>query len=572
MLGVLLCAAFLGACGGTDSNTPRNPETLVLADAFGIDSLDPAYAYDSASIGQIANIYETLVKYDGASTDDIVPLLATEWTVSDDGRTYRFRIRSGVNFHNGAALDPEDVEYSFERGMVQDYGAGPQWMIFEPLLGVAGSRQTDGTLVPLDDIKNAVEVDSDWVQFNLVEPYSPFLEVLTGTWSSIVDREWCVEQGDWDGSQESYESLNNPTPQGSPLQRLANGTGPFKLDLWQPGLAIALVRNDDYWGKPANFKTVVTKFVDEWATRKLMLDSGDADYAFVPSSLISEVRGQRGLTVYEDLSQLQNQALFFQFDISRESTYVGTGKLDGNGVPLDFFTDIDVRKGFAYAFDWDTYIEEGLLGQGRRIASPIVEGVPYYDPEWQMYEFDLVKAEEHLKTAWNGQLWEKGFTLTVPYASGDLGGKIACQVLQDSMFGLNPKFKISIQLKSWPALLSEMKLGLIPLLPMGWTADYPDAHNFVFPYMHSEGTFAQSQHYHNSDVDRLVGEGIASSSPTVRQAVYDELAGLYYSEVPSIILAQNLGAFVFRDWVHGFEYNPMRPSCAMYAYDLSKQA
>jgi len=107
---------------------------------------------------------------------------------------------------------------------------------------------------------------------------------------------------------------------------------------------------------------------------------------------------------------------------------------------------------------------------------------------------------------------------------------------------------------------------------MGWTADYPYAHNFVFPYMHSEGTFARSQHYHNTDVDRLVGEGIASSSPTVRQAVYDELSGLYYSEVPSIMLAQNLGAFVFRDWVHGFEYNPMRPSCAMYAYDLSKQA
>src|SRR4030066_284309 len=83
---------------------------------------------------------------------------------------------------------------------------GPQVLIFEPLLGVTGSRDGDDNIVvALDDIKNAVEVDGDWVQFNLVAPFAPFIHVLTGSWGCIVDKEWCIAQGDFDGTQASYE-------------------------------------------------------------------------------------------------------------------------------------------------------------------------------------------------------------------------------------------------------------------------------------------------------------------------------------------------------------------------------
>jgi peptide/nickel transport system substrate-binding protein len=571
---VIICISVLVprsiSCNGGASEI-KNPDSFVIAGTADIASLDPAYGYDSASSGQILNIYETLIKFDGESTTKFVPCLATEWAISEDGKTYRFKIREGVSFHNENPLTPEDVEYSFERGMVQDYSLGPQWMFFEPLFGLGNyTSRTDDGLIPLEEIKNKVEVDGQWVQFNLATPYEPFLQILASSWGSIVDMDWCIENGDWNGTEESYEALNNPVPGGSPINSISNGTGPFMLELWEPGIQIVLVRNDDYWGAPASFERVVTQIIEEWGTRKLMLELGDVDCAVVPTEQIQEIEETPGISVYEDLPTLLNQALFFQFEIDPNSTLIGSGQLDGNGIPIDFFSDVDVRKGFAYAFDWDTYIDQALTGYGEQISSPIVSGIPYYKPDWPRYELDLAKAEEHLKAAWDGLLWDNGFEMTLVYASGDMTGKTACEILQYNLYEINPLFKINIQLMGWPTILSEMVLGRLPMYLNGWTADYPDPHNFVFAYMHSKGTFANAQRYSNEVADDLIEQAISSGQHSERQMLYDQIADLYYDEVPSIMLCEVLGVFFFRDWIEGFVHNPIRSTYQDYAYYLSK--
>ena len=560
----------LSAPNGETSDI-KNPDAFVIATTGDIASLDPAYAYDTASSGQIENIYETLIEFDRDSTSEFIPSLATEWTISEDGMTYRFKIREGVSFHNGNSLTPEDVEYSFERGMVQDYALGPQWMFFEPLFGLGNyTSRTESGLIPLEEIKNKVDVDGQWVQFNLAIPYEPFLQILASSWGSIVDMDWCIENGDWNGTEESYEALNNPMPDGSPIHSIASGTGPFVLEDWVRGTEIRLERNDGYWGAPASFERVVTVFIDEWGPRKFMLESGDVDCAVVPSGEIQHVREMAGLQVYEHLPTLLNQAFFFQFDIDPSSRLIGSGQLDGNGIPPDFFTDIDVRKGFAYAFDWDTYMHEAMGGYGKQISSPIVEGIPYYKAEWPSYELDLAKAEEHLRAAWDGLLWENGFEITLVHGAGDITAKTACEILQFNLYELNPLFKANIQLMGWPIILSEMVLGRLPMYLNGWQADYPDPHNFVFAYMHSEGTFANAQRYSNEVADDLIEQAISSSNPSERQMLYDQIADLYYDEVPSIMISQLLGVFLFRDWIEGFVHNPIRSAYEDYAYYLSK--
>jgi len=571
---VIICISLLVSrpfsCNGGPSEI-KNPDTFVVACGFDIVSLDPAYAYDVESAGRIQNIYETLIQFDGNSTSEFVPLLATEWTISEDGKTYRFKIREGVTFHNGNPLTPEDVEYSFERGMVQDYALGPQWMFFEPLFGLGNyTSRTASGLIPLEEIKSKVEVDGQWVQFNLAIPYEPFPQILALSWGCIVDMDWCIQNGDWNGTEESYEALNSPAPGGSPINSIACGTGPFMLELWEPGIQVRLVRNDDYWGSPASFERVVNQVVDEWGTRNLMLQLGDADCAFVPPEGIQETKELPGVAVYDNLPMLLNQAVFFQFDIDPTSTLIGSGQLDGNGIPTNFFSDIDVRKGFAYAFDWDTFIADAQVGYAEQRSSPIVEGIPYYKPDWPSYELDLAQAEEHLRAAWDGLLWEKGVEMTLVYVSGATPLKIACEILQNNLFEINPLFKINIQLMTWPDLINEMALGRLPMYMNGWTADYADPHNFVFPYMHSTGTFAQAQRYSNQVADDLIEAAISSNNHTQRQILYDQIAQLYYDEVPSIMLGQTLGVFFFRDWIQGFVYNPMRTTYAAYAYDLSK--
>lgn len=551
----------------------KNPDVFVGVTIGDVDSLDPAYGYDTASGTQTQSIYDTLIFFDGASTSEFVPGLATEWTVSPDGMTHRFKIREGVTFHNGNPLTPEDVEYSFERGMVQDYGAGPQWMFFEPLFGPdTHTSRLDEGLIPLADIQSKVEVDGQWVQFNLFAAYEPFMQILAGPWGSIVDKEWAIVNGDWDGTQASYEALNDPASGGSPLQSITNGTGPYMLERWDEGIEISVLRNDDYWGGVPAIERFITKVVDEWTTRKLMLEAGDADYAYVPRAFIVELEGVPNLLVLKDLPTLQADAFFFQFAINPESTMVGSGQMDGNGIPLDFFTDIKVRKAFNYAFDWETYLTDALQNEAQQVSSPIVEGLAYFNQaEWPMYAEDLVMAETLLKEAWDGAVWENGFTFGMAYNSGNLTRKTACEILQQNLFSINPDFRVNITVMQWPTLLRGMYTGLLPMFQIGWLADYPDAHNFIFPFMHSSGTFAGWQNYNNPAVDALVTQGIQGTTTAARQATYDQLAVLYYEEVPGIMLAQPLGRRYFRDWVQGYVFNPIDPSQKGRFNHLSKE-
>jgi len=572
-LALLIIVSMLAtaACDEKEKREIRNPDSFIQANIRDVDSLDPAYAYDTASREQIQAIYEPLIYYDGESTSKYIKVLCTEYNVSDDGKTYRFKIRKGVEFHNGNDLTPEDVEYSFERGMVQDYVGGPQWMIFEPLLGTHGSRDDDDNIVvPLDDIKDAVEVDDDWVQFNLVEPYAPFLTVLTGTWASIVDKEWCIAQGDWDGTQASYEELNNPEANATPLNDETNGSGPYKLQRWDKGVEIVLVRNDSYRGEKANFEAFVTKVVDEWVTRKLELLNGDLDWTFVPRVNTVELEGVEGLKVYKELPQLGNHALFFQFQIAAGSKYVGSGKLDGNGIPLDFFSDPDVRKGFSYCFDWDTYIEDAFLGELEQTASPLVRGLPYLNKDQVMYSLDLEKAEEHFKEAWNGQVWERGFELTLTYGDGDLERQTACQILKDNLRKVNPKFQITVLASEWSLILDEIFSGQVPMFQIGWQADWPDPHNFIHPFMHSRGFWSGTQGYGSPEIDALIAQGVRETDPGKRKEVYYELQQIYHDDAPGIMLGQQLGRRYFQDWVKGFIFNPADPANIGHVSNLSK--
>ncbi|GAI89179.1 unnamed protein product, partial [marine sediment metagenome] len=118
-------------------------------------------------------------------------------------------------------------------------------------------------------------------------------------------------------------------------------------------------------------------------------------------------------------------------------------------------------------------------------------------------------------------------------------------------------------------MLRGMYSQLLPMFQIGWLADYPDAHNFVYPYMHSSGTFSGWQSYSNAEVDALVADGISATTSAERESIYRELDQLYYDDVPSFIIAQALGRVYFRSWVKGFYYNPCLPGRNLYA--LSKE-
>ena len=158
--------------------------------------------------------------------------------------TYTFPIRKGVKFHNGAELTPEDVEYSFERNILADPAGGPMWMLIEPLFGVSTIEDLACQIAGVDSfdqvdeaalvetgkrVMAAIEVDGDIVVLHLNQPYPPFLSILAhnSSWSAILNKEWMIANGAWDGRAETWVQWHNLPTERQVLFRQAMGTGPY---------------------------------------------------------------------------------------------------------------------------------------------------------------------------------------------------------------------------------------------------------------------------------------------------------------------------------------------------------
>ncbi|MFP4383727.1 MAG: ABC transporter substrate-binding protein [Spirochaetia bacterium] len=572
VLTILLLASAVFAGGEQEKTegpmTQGEDRTFVYESIGDPDSLDPAKAYDSASWEVMANIYETLIAYDGESTSEFVPVIAEvvpsieNGGISEDAKTYRFKIRDGIFFHNGSPVTPEDVEYTFERNMVVDADGGPNWVWYSYFLGTGGSRDGDGNFaVTFDQIDKAVEVDGDYVVFNLAAPFPPFLSLVAATWGSILDKDWVIEQGGWDGTEATWKDYNKPDEMEETLYDIANGTGPYMLERWEKDVEVVLTRNDNYWGEKPYFERGIARKVTEWGTRKLALLQGDADSVYVPAQYYNEMMEEDG--VYDiDTAQLSVTAFHFNYEINTtDNPMAGSGQLDGQGVPSDFFKDDDVRKGFAYAWDGETFRQDVLLGYAKDPVTPVPFGLPYKDTSLEGYDLNLEKAKEHFQNAYDGELWEKGFKLEILYNEGNEGRQTTARILAENITSLNSKFQIETRAISWAEYLDKIRNSTMPLFIIGWLPDYPDPDNFVTPFMHSvKGTFAAWANYENPVVDELIDKAATTVDPDKRQEMYYALQQIYVEDVVSVVTNQPEEKWFFNDNIEGVYFNPMMSS------------
>ena len=541
-----------------------NRDTFVKATYGTVRTIDPGTAYDVSSGMKLYNIYERLVAFDGASTENFIPELAevvptvANGGISADGKTYRFKIKKGIKFHNGAPLTPEDVEYSFERGMVMDQAGGPQWMILEALTGKGGTRDSDDNLIPgiFKIITDAVEVDGNEVVFHLPVPYPPLMGIIQYSSSSIINKKWAIANHCWDGNIDTAAGYNNPDFNTEPLQKVANGTGPYILKEWIPSNQFVLERFDGYWGEKSYFKIAIVKYVPEWTTRKLMLQNGDADVVDLDQSYIEEVEAMEGITIYKVPQLSYSAAIFNQTINPTGNPDIGSGKLDGKGIPPNFFSDIHVRKAFSHSIDWKAMKEDVGMNLIDLPGSPNCIGLPYYK-EVPLYAFDAKKASAQMKLAFGGQLWKKGFKMTITHNTGNALREAAANMMAENIMALNPKFQIEIRNVAWKDYTVKYRQFAYPVFIIGWGADYPDPHNFLYTFMHSNGVYGKYSGFKNPEVDALCDAGIQNVEPAKRRAAYSRLQDLWHELAVGNTVYQQTIAKPYRSDIKGFVGNPM---------------
>ncbi len=571
LLVMLVTLSLVGTMGTAQGQAVKNPDTLVVQTIGDAESLDPAFAYDTSSSEIILwNIYETLLFFNGVRTDQYVPMLATEVPsvanggISKDGKTYTFKIRQGVKFHDGSPMTPDDVKYSLMRFAITDADQGPSWILLAPILGFENqsTRDDKGNLIPdvWDKLNRAIQVKGDTVSVTLKDPYAPFLNIMN-QWSMVVSKKFVVENGGWDGSKATVAKYNNPKKADlTELFTKGSGTGPFKLENWDRATGtITLVRNDNYWRAPAKLRRIVVKKVEEFSARRLALQNGDADFITVSRADQPAVTGIPGVRIVDDLAQLTNSpAMFMNLNINKEANPdIGSGALDGNGVPSNFFADVHVRRAFAYLFDRERWVREALRGKGRVANGPIPYGMLGYAAKGKWYEVSKDKAIAEFKEAHGGQVWEKGFKFTVLFNSGNVARQTAAQMVKEAAESLNPKFKIDVRGVTWANYLGLMRSKKLPMFLVGWAADYADPDNFAIPFMHNTGTYPGRQSYKNPEADKLIEAAAKETDQKKREQLYLRLQEIAFQDVPTIYMVYPVGFAVMRNWVKGWYHNPI---------------
>jgi peptide/nickel transport system substrate-binding protein len=302
--------------------------------------LDPHLitAFNSVVIVQ-SNIYEALTAVDADLA--VVPGLAESWEISEDGLTYTFSLREGVTFHDGSAMDAEDVAASIRR--VQS----------ETIASPLASRVTPITGIEV--------IDPLTIALTLDAPFAPILSSLSGI--AIVPAEFETEA--------------------EALQQTPVGTGPFQFAEWQPNGFVRLTRNENYYveGKPA-LDAVVFNFVPEAATRQVGITSGEYDLlpGIDPATAL-QLQGQPGVTVAE----------------TRDIAYT----LVGMNAEREPFDDARVRQAVNLLLNRQEIIDGALFGSGVP-AGPLSPALVNWavDPaEFACYTQDVEAARALLEEA-----------------------------------------------------------------------------------------------------------------------------------------------------------------------------
>jgi peptide/nickel transport system substrate-binding protein len=615
---VLFTTAFaparVNASGQANSSTDTS--TFVLATTADITTLDPALAYDTASGELIQNIYETLVFYDGANASEVVPQLATSYELSGDQLTWTFHIRSGVIFHTGAILKPSDVAYSFQRGLLQGGSGSPQWLLSEALLGTGikdisllldpyGGLYDDRAALSAWDpaqliaacqqVKAAITADdaAGTVTMHLVQPWGPFLTTLAGTWGSVFNKNWAVANGGWDGSCNTWQNWYALNSGEDTLSFIANGTGPFQLNQIQSGEKIVLTRNENYWRTPAQLSSVEFQIVPDDNTLFSMLQDGTAEEARPEGNTVeadkmvgedclwniataqydcSLVDDANALRRYIGRPSLSQTHILLNFNIEASGNpYLGSGTLNGNGIPADFFSDVHIRKAFSYCFNWDTFDQNAYSGAFAQSPTLALEGMPGYDLNAPHYTYNLTKCAEEFgladvdgdgtpSSSDTNDVTQAGFHFKLPYNDGNLSRQVIMQIFASNLAKVNPKFVIDVVKLPYSDYISAQNSNMLPIMTGGWLEDIHDPHNWYAPYL--VGTYSNRANVPDdlqAQYSTLIDQGVSETDFAARDAIYQQLNQLVYDTAPLILLGGATNHDFTQRWESGRILNQAFP-------------
>jgi ABC-type transport system substrate-binding protein len=476
-------------------------------------TLDPSLSQDATSARYIVEIFSGLVTLDQEL--NIVPDIAEEWELTEEGILYTFHLREDAQFHDGKPVTAENFKYAIERACDPRVAS----VVADTYLGdIVGARSK--LRGQADEVEGVEVLDDHTLRITIDAPKPYFLAKLSHSTAFALDPE-NVESG------------------GRTWADRPNGTGPFRLAEYQLGERIVLERNPNYYGDPKpQIQRVV--FVLAGGSAMTMYENGELDAVPV------------GLTDIERATDPANP-------LNKELTIAPTLSTFylGFNVTQPPFDDVRVRQAFNHALDKQKIVDviyKKMVPVAWAIVPPDMPG--YDNSGLEPLRFDPDRAKELIADSEYGEA--TSFPEITVYTTGAGGATSRLIEAIVGMYEENLGIRIGIEQTDWATFLMEISRPENPyqMYSLGWIADYPDPQNFLDILFHGR-SLDNHMGYSNSEVDRLLEEARTEQDHDRRMTLYREAEQMILNDAPWVPLQYDVDYWLAKPYVKGMIYPPM---------------
>lgn len=403
-------------------------------------------------------IFNGLTAHDG--DNQVIPCLAKAWTFDETECTYTFDLEENVKWHDGEPFTAEDVKFTIEAIMNPENGSenAPNY----------------------EDVKEINVIDEHTIAFKLAAPNVAFLDYMT---MAVLPK----------------HKLEGENMQESDFFRNPIGTGPYKLESWDEGQAITLVKNEDYFNGEVNIEKIIFKIVSDDNAKAMQMQSGELDLALLTPKDSKAFADKDGYTVYHMMTS-DYRGILFNF----HNPYWTENK--------------DIIPAICYGLNRQAIIDAVLMGHGIVAYGPLQRNI-YNNEDVEKYAYDIEKAKQILEDAgctmgengfYERRGEEIGFVISV--GSGDQVrldiAQAAAQQLRE--IGINCTVEIPTVV-DWGGQMAYL---------IGWGSPF-DADDHTYKVFGTDKG-ANYSGYSNALVDQYLTEARRSDDTEVRAEAYDK--------------------------------------------------
>ncbi len=501
LLSLLLVLAMLlsvSACALAADASPDND--LVVAMMADATHLDPHVSTNGFS-NQITNtMYETLVAFDEHT--NIVPSLATEWSVSEDALTYTFTLREGVKFHDGESFNAEAVKAVYDRYLRDD------------TLMIRRTLQTWTGVEVLDEYKVAI---------TLQDPNNTFMNKITQL-RMISPKAMAMENAS------DYLAKNSA------------GTGPFVLAERVDGGYTKVVPFADYWAEGPTVDSLTFMVVPEDGARIAMLQTGEADVISpVPVTDVAQIEGAEGIQV-----NIRPTTTYRYVTLNTEWT------MDDGRKP---FADKRVRQALNYAFDSDAYAKVVFNGYAKAPTSIFSDSILYF-AEQTPYTPDIDKAKSLMAEAG----FADGFTVEIVVDNTTLEQRGATFVQQQlSQIGVNVVLLANESTVNAEITGLPLEEATVQMWYVNWSSGSYEADGSMRSILHGDRfppAGYNTAFWNNAEFNQLLDDALKMTDTAQIADTYAKAQAIAWEECPWMFLGNDNVLNANRTYVTGMEYKP----------------